>query len=260
MTALRLGTYYRRETLDLLGLRPPPGASVLDIGCHDGAIIDDGDRGGGGGGGASGGGGGGPEDANAAARGIRVGVDLRPAPGRPIHYVRADGAALPFRRESFDWVLALEVVEHAADPRGLVEAGIEALRPGGTMVISAPDRDLRLFPSGMTAFMHERWGHGRDFSGLCEGDLLDLLPGEVRSSARLLRWRGGAYLRGYWMLRLAWDLAPPLARRWTRDAAARDARATSRATGRATGRANGRATGRANENGNYLIFAVIRRP
>ena len=224
MTALRLGTYYRRETLDLLGLRPPPAARVLDIGCHDGAIIDDG--------------------AAAADGGLRVGLDLSPAPGRPIHYVRADGAALPFRRESFDWVLALEVVGHAADPRGLVEAGLEALRPGGTMVISAPDRDLRLFPTGLTGFMHQRWGHGRDFLGLGEGDLVGLLPEGAREWVRLLRWRGGAYLRGYWMLRLAWDLAPPLARRWARDAAARDARATGRGGG----------------NGNYLIFAVLRKP
>lgn len=52
--------------------------------------------------------------------------------------VAGDGLALPFRAESMDCVVALEVVEHFADDVGVLREALRILRPGGVLVASVP--------------------------------------------------------------------------------------------------------------------------
>jgi SAM-dependent methyltransferase len=55
---------------------------------------------------------------------------------RNLAFVRADGQALPFERESFDLVLSHAVIEHVADaPRYLRECA-RAMKTGGRMYLS----------------------------------------------------------------------------------------------------------------------------
>jgi len=53
--------------------------------------------------------------------------------------------ALAAARESFDAVLAMEVVEHVPDVRGFVAAAAGCVAPGGTLVMSTLNRTLRSF-------------------------------------------------------------------------------------------------------------------
>jgi SAM-dependent methyltransferase len=85
-----------------------------------------------------------------------VGVDLAlsavrqfPASSpRRAHGVVADGTALPFPNGSFDLVLCLEVIEHAADPPRLVDECFRVARPGGHVLFSTPNyRNLFLLPT-----------------------------------------------------------------------------------------------------------------
>lgn len=71
--------------------------------------------------------------------GVRVvGLDL-PYPG-----VRAEvcgaAAALPFRGATFDAVFCTQVLEHVPDPFALVAEAARVLRPGGHLVLSAPQQ------------------------------------------------------------------------------------------------------------------------
>jgi 2-polyprenyl-3-methyl-5-hydroxy-6-metoxy-1,4-benzoquinol methylase/uncharacterized protein YbaR (Trm112 family) len=50
----------------------------------------------------------------------------------------ADVYALPFRPESFDCIIASEIIEHVADPRLFTERLLEVLRPGGQLIITTP--------------------------------------------------------------------------------------------------------------------------
>ena len=60
---------------------------------------------------------------------------LRRAGGRA---VQGSGAALPFAAQSFDAVLAFEILEHVKDDQGVLDEMARVLRPGGIVAVSVP--------------------------------------------------------------------------------------------------------------------------
>lgn len=99
-----------------------PGRRVLDVGCRAGALtrfyLDGND-----------------------VVGLDVDRDaLREAAGLGIKTVWADAnRRLPFGDESFDVVVAGEILEHLAAPRSFVDEAYRLLRPGGLLVGSIPN-------------------------------------------------------------------------------------------------------------------------
>jgi SAM-dependent methyltransferase len=99
-----------------------PGRRVLDVGCRAGALT----------------------EAYLPGNDV-VGIDvdreaLAEAAKLGLRTVWADAQRrLPFGDESFDVVVAGEVLEHLAHPRTLVEEAFRVLRPGGTLVGSVPN-------------------------------------------------------------------------------------------------------------------------
>jgi len=57
-----------------------------------------------------------------------------------LNFEMQDAAALKFPDKSFDLVLCLELIEHIDDPEGLLIEIARVLKPGGTLVISTPNR------------------------------------------------------------------------------------------------------------------------
>jgi 2-polyprenyl-3-methyl-5-hydroxy-6-metoxy-1,4-benzoquinol methylase len=99
-----------------------PGRRVLDLGCRDGAL-----------------------SATYAEGNEIVGVDadreaLAEAEqlGIETHWADLDDS-LPFGDESFDVVVAGELLEHLRDPQRVVADVRRVLRPGGTFVASVPN-------------------------------------------------------------------------------------------------------------------------
>jgi 2-polyprenyl-3-methyl-5-hydroxy-6-metoxy-1,4-benzoquinol methylase len=99
-----------------------PGRRVLDLGCRDGALTQayaegndvvgvDADR-------------------EALAEAAKLGIET--------HWADLD-RPLEFDAESFDVVIAGELLEHLRDPEGLVAEIRRVLRPGGTFVGSVPN-------------------------------------------------------------------------------------------------------------------------
>lgn len=169
----RLAAHYVERALDAarradahlerLGSGP---TNVLDVGCGTGGML-----------------------IAAARRGIvPVGVDIalrwlvvaRRAlleEGIDALVVAADGARLPFRRQSFDLVTCIEALEHTADQRGLVHACLAAARPEGHAYLVTANR-FSLAPDPTLAL----WGTG-------------LLPRRV--SPGYVRWRRGTRSQFY---------------------------------------------------------------
>jgi SAM-dependent methyltransferase len=99
-----------------------PGRDVLDLGCRYGALtrtystgnhvvgVD--------------------VDREALAEAAKLGIDTR--------WADVD-EPLPFEDESFDVVVAGELLEHVRDPTGVVAEARRVLRPGGDFVASVPN-------------------------------------------------------------------------------------------------------------------------
>lgn len=114
----------RRRDLVLAALRPRRRDLVLDVGCGPGAYAN---------------------EIRVRTGMHAVGIDvahgyLVQAGSRCVRVARADATDLPFKRATFDAVLATEVLEHMVDDAGAVREVARVLRPGGRAVFTAPNR------------------------------------------------------------------------------------------------------------------------
>jgi len=76
-------------------------------------------------------------------------------PGGSLVYCRAVGTCLPLAHESFDAVIASDVLEHIADDRAAVAEVVRVLRPGGVFVFSVPAHPW-LWSTHDEALWHQR--------------------------------------------------------------------------------------------------------
>lgn len=62
------------------------------------------------------------------------------------HFATADGRMLPFAAGSFDLITSFQVIEHIVDVNQYLAEARRVLTQNGTLIISTPNRRLRLFP------------------------------------------------------------------------------------------------------------------
>lgn len=55
-------------------------------------------------------------------------------------FVQADGLVIPVAAETFDVVIASEIIEHVEDPRAFLREAIRPLKVGGTLIVTTPYR------------------------------------------------------------------------------------------------------------------------
>jgi SAM-dependent methyltransferase len=180
---MRLGTWYRRQMIPLLGIGDL-GDRALEVGCYDGLLL-------------------GGLDAR-----VRVGVDLEPSPRCFVPLVVADGCRLPFASGSFDAVLAFDILEHVADDRALLDSVWRVLGQDGVLWLTTPSEQFRLSPRWMGQWLQARWGHLR--VGYSPSQIRQRLPAGL--NATVLEWNEPLFRFLWAPLRVLWWLVPPLAR------------------------------------------------
>lgn len=92
--------------------------------------------------------------ADAAERNIPVARVHAEAQGLEIDYRHTTAEALAAAGEVFDVVLAMEIVEHVADPPAFVQTCRDLLKPGGLMIASTLNRNGKSF---MAAIVGAEW-------------------------------------------------------------------------------------------------------
>ena len=114
-----------RRVLDVVracNVHPTPGQEWLDIGCHRGTFAK-----------------------ILSARGLRVtGIDVwspQPESDLPYCFYNCDlnNDKIPFPDGSFDFISALELIEHLIDTDRFLSGVRRALRPGGLFIVSTPN-------------------------------------------------------------------------------------------------------------------------
>ena len=128
---------------DLTQPQPFAGLRLLDIGCGGGLLSEPMARLG-----AT------VVGADAAARNIPVAALHAEQSGLAIDYRHTTAEALSASGEAFDVVLAMEIVEHVADPQGFVTTCHDLLKPGGLMIMSTLNRTTKSF---LAAIIGAEW-------------------------------------------------------------------------------------------------------
>ena len=119
---------------DPLGSRPLEGLDLLDVGCGGGLLAEPmarlGAR---------------VTGLDAAPRNIAVARAHAAQSGLAIDYRCDTAEALATSGARFDVVLAMEVVEHVADPKAFLGTCCELLKPEGTMIVATLNRTAKAF-------------------------------------------------------------------------------------------------------------------
>jgi len=113
------------ETRSILSSLPPKSASLLDIGCGTGHLLDE------------------------AKMRLKVGVDfsrgmlsLARERGCTSALILADATRLPFNDSSFELITSQDVIGHFKDPRRLVREALRVCTPGGMVIVTAARKTL----------------------------------------------------------------------------------------------------------------------
>lgn len=128
---------------DLTQPQPFAGLRLLDIGCGGGLLSEPMARLG-----AT------VVGADAAAGNIPVAALHAEQSGLAIDYRHTTAEGLAAAGEAFDVVLAMEIVEHVADPQGFVSTCHHLLKPGGLMIMSTLNRTTKSF---LAAIIGAEW-------------------------------------------------------------------------------------------------------
>ena len=128
---------------DLKTAQPFAGLRILDIGCGGGLLSEPMARLG-----AT------VIGADAAGRNIPVAQLHAEQSGLEIDYRHCAAEDLAATGEQFDVVLAMEIIEHVADPQGFVRTCASLLKPNGLMLCSTLNRNPKSF---MMAIVGAEW-------------------------------------------------------------------------------------------------------
>ncbi len=122
---------------------------------------------------------------------FKAGVDLEPIRADPFtKLIKADGRFPPLKNESFDLVLALDVIEHVQEDHKLVSALVDLLVPGGKLILTTPSHRIQMFPSFLTKWISNSQGH-EVRKGYSQEELAKLF--DRRVDIRISQWNAPFY-------------------------------------------------------------------
>ncbi len=184
---MRLGTYYRYGILRKLALdnKISTQDSWLDIGCHDGFILE------------------------SIYSKRRVGIDIEPKKRGEIEIVKASVEYLPFKDGVFQVITALDIIEHIKKDFNLIFGVERKLAKNGLFILTTPHKDARILPAVLEGWLiFKRWGHIR------RGYDIKILKRLFKGPwiLKFLHWNTDVLYLIYFPLQLLWRFIPKFAK------------------------------------------------
>ncbi|MEM9615703.1 MAG: methyltransferase domain-containing protein [Actinomycetota bacterium] len=198
--ALRPGTHYRTELFSRIDLVPDDGL-VVDVGGRDGRLL----------------------GALGIGNGLVVDTEVAAREGG-VAYVGGSGLDLPLVTGCADTVISLDVVEHVPDDAAFVAELMRVVKPGGRVVLTTPNVNIRVLPGRLQNRIDRMWGHDR-VRGYSPATLRELFTAAGATEVEITPVAMGWYRRLYVPLRLLWSVPGGLGRRLVSLIARRDAAA-----------------------------------
>lgn len=174
---MRLGTYYRSLILKEINVNIH-GINVLDVGCYDGYLL-----------------------SHSKARN-KIGIDLHPIKKyKDVTYVKGNIFEVDFKNKKFDKISALDVIEHVGNEKAFIMTLAKRLDQNGQIVLSAPHKNIKIFPSLLTNFVNQKmWRHKKN--GYLKEELIALFPKNFK--IKVIEQREFFFRLSYFPLRLTW--------------------------------------------------------
>lgn len=137
---MRLGTYYRYELLKNLGLfnKFRQKDKLLDIGGFDGFTL----------------------SRLEVSKKILIDPDAKKTFDN-IFYLKKDFFEYDFKKQRFDAVLPLDVLEHIPKEKEVEYFSkiYSVLEKGGAAIITTPSKNITIFPNFLRKWIGRKWGH-----------------------------------------------------------------------------------------------------
>lgn len=187
---MRLGTYYRYQILSRFKIEANTDM-VLDVGGYDGFWL-----------------------ASQKAKNKYV-LDLEVIKQyKTIHYIEGNALSIPFKENTFNQVFAFDVLEHidSGKEQRFIDELMRVCKKDGSVIITTPSKDIRIFPPFMTAYVSKKWGHLK-CNGYSKKELSTLLTGYKKSTFIIDTNNALFYRNFYLLLRISWILIPDITKR-----------------------------------------------
>lgn len=104
--------------------------------------------------------------------------------GDTVRFTRAAVPPVPFEDESFDFVVSFQVIEHIRKDKVLVDEIHRVLKPGGTAILSTPNKDMSLTRNPF----HVREYTPEEFDRLLSGRFARVNRGGIAGNEKIMRY------------------------------------------------------------------------
>lgn len=105
----------------------------------------------------------------------------------------ADVYALPFRENTFDCIIAAEVMEHTPDPKLFITNLLRILKPGGTLIVTTPFNEK--IPHSLCVHCNRATPHNAHLHSFTEQKVRELLVGQAMQNWKTITFANKALVK-----------------------------------------------------------------
>lgn len=185
---MRMGTFYRYELLNRFGVfdNTKKSTKILDIGGFDGFIL----------------------SKLKASNKVLIDPNAKNEFSN-IKYLRKDFFVHDFKKQKFNFILSLDVLEHISREKEAEYFSkiYSLLEKRGIAILTTPSKDIKIFPNFLRGWISRKWGHYKCY-GYSKEELENLIKKAKIKKSQINTCNSRYYLNAYILIRLLQLILP----------------------------------------------------